>query len=300
MPGTLLVLWNPLLLFETAGNGHNDVAMVFFVLLALVLEQRERHLAAVLALTASVLFKFVSLLLLPPLVLYIALNFGSKTRRELIQALGLSGALVAAGYFPVWDGFATLHALREQAGMMANSPAAVMAQLLESRVAAADAKVMTKWFMTLAFGAVYCAALVRPALEFRRNHFEIHLRFAGSFIGLVEVLFDVVFLYLLFAFWFQTWYLIWLVPIAAILADRRRAAVAVMFSLTAALMCVPTGFGWQRYFMQSGPTWPHRLAVLTVFPLPLLAWLWAVRSPAKGQEAAATSEPNAADRLETA
>jgi hypothetical protein len=225
------VLWNPLLLFETAGNGHNDVAMVFFVLLALVLEQRERHLPPVLALTVSALFKFVSLLLLPPLVLYIAMNFGAQTRRELIQALGLSVALVGAAYCPFWDGLATLRALRELAGMMANSPAAVLAQLLEGRLGASDAKFTTRCFMTLAFGAVYCAA----ALVFSGN------------------------------------------PIAAVLADRRRAAVAVVFSLTAALMYVPVIFGWQRYFMQWGPTWPHRLAVLTVFPLPLLIWLWAVR-----------------------
>ncbi len=277
LPGTLLVLWNPLLQFETAGNGHNDGAMIFFVVLALLFAQRGRYLPSILALTASALFKFVSVLLLPPLLLYIALNTGVERRQVLLQAVGLSAALVVLAYGPFWEGTGTLSGVREQAGMLANSPAAVIARLLELHATATSGASITKWLMALGFGAVYLGVNVRPVLERRDAQVAIFLRPARSFAGLLTVTFDVLFLYLLFGSWFQPWYIIWLVPIAAVLADWRRAAVAVVFSLTAALMYVPVIFGWQRYFSLWDSTWPHRLAVLTVFPFPLLTWFCAVR-----------------------
>lgn len=260
--GVLLLLWNPLLLFEVAGNGHNDVVMAFFVVLALVLEQRGLHLPALLALTASALFKFVSLLLLPPFVLYVALNHGREGRRELALALPLAAALVVFAYYPFWGGVDTLDALRRHAAMVANSPAAVLAGLLQHSMGAGDARFVAKWLLALVFGAAYIILLLRPV---------------RSFAGLTMVFADVLFLYLLLAaFWFQAWYLLWLLPLVPLLADWRRALAGAAFTLTAALMYVPVDFVWQRYFMDAGPLWPHRLAVLTAFPVPAALWLWAV------------------------
>ncbi len=269
LPAVLLVIWNPLLIFEVAGNGHNDIAMAFFVMLALVLEQRELHLPAVLALTASALFKFVSLLLLPPLVVYVALNFGPRGRRELALALPLAGALGVLAYLPFWQGTETFHALKAHAGMVANSPAAVLAGFLVHSMSPPDARFLAKWVLVLAFGAGYIILLLRPV----RSHD-----------ALVTVMVDAVFLYLvLAAFWFQPWYLAWLLPLAALIPDRRRALAAAAFTLSAALMYIPVDFAWQTYFLQSGPDWPHRLAVLTVFPLPVLLWIWSsgVRWPSR-------------------
>ena len=53
--------WNPVLLFEIAGNAHNDVLMVTFCLFALLLfGERRRGVASVVALTLGTLVKYLS------------------------------------------------------------------------------------------------------------------------------------------------------------------------------------------------------------------------------------------------
>ncbi|MEO8286412.1 MAG: hypothetical protein ABI670_08240 [Chloroflexota bacterium] len=63
--GTLFFAWNPLVLFEVAGNGHNDIVMVTFVLLAVYLFVRGQRIAVLPALMLGVLAKFIPLLLVP-------------------------------------------------------------------------------------------------------------------------------------------------------------------------------------------------------------------------------------------
>ncbi len=63
--GTLFFAWNPLVLFEVAGNGHNDSVMITFVLLAIYLFVRGRRIWVLPALMAGVLTKFIPVLLVP-------------------------------------------------------------------------------------------------------------------------------------------------------------------------------------------------------------------------------------------
>ncbi len=65
LPGAFLFAWNPLLLFETAANGHNDSVMMFFVLLAIHLLLQHRPSLSIIALTGSVMIKFITIILLP-------------------------------------------------------------------------------------------------------------------------------------------------------------------------------------------------------------------------------------------
>jgi hypothetical protein len=65
LPGAFLFAWNPLLLFETAANGHNDSVMMFFVLLAIYLLLKQRPSLSIIALTGSVMIKFITIILLP-------------------------------------------------------------------------------------------------------------------------------------------------------------------------------------------------------------------------------------------
>jgi len=65
LPGAFLFAWNPLLLFETAANGHNDSVMMFFVLLAIYLLLQNRAGLSIIALTCSVMIKFITIILLP-------------------------------------------------------------------------------------------------------------------------------------------------------------------------------------------------------------------------------------------
>jgi len=58
--GMAIAGWLPLGVFQIAAEGHNDAGMVFLVLLWLVLLERGRHLLATVALTGSVLIKYLS------------------------------------------------------------------------------------------------------------------------------------------------------------------------------------------------------------------------------------------------
>ncbi|HEY7357836.1 MAG TPA: hypothetical protein VH590_15265, partial [Ktedonobacterales bacterium] len=100
--------WNPLVLFETAANGHNDTIMVVFMLagLAALLATRWYWQALALPLlVASVLVKWTSVLLIPLAVIY--LLRGGRLHRWGLAPLGigtlLSAALAIPIIMPFWD-----------------------------------------------------------------------------------------------------------------------------------------------------------------------------------------------------
>lgn len=70
LAGTLLYAWNPLVIFEGPGNGHNGIIMMFFVLLAIYLLVRKKWVWVLPALVASVLIKYISAILLLPFLIY--------------------------------------------------------------------------------------------------------------------------------------------------------------------------------------------------------------------------------------
>ncbi len=82
LAGTLFFAWNPLVLMEGLGNGHNDVLMTAFLLGAFWMLGHARSSAnltsrllyggmALLFLTASILIKFIPLLFVPFFLLYV-------------------------------------------------------------------------------------------------------------------------------------------------------------------------------------------------------------------------------------
>jgi alpha-1,6-mannosyltransferase len=69
--GVVLFAWNPLVIYAfTAGNGHNDAVMAFFLVLGCYWLLRRRFTLAALAQTAGALVKFVSILLVPIVPVY--------------------------------------------------------------------------------------------------------------------------------------------------------------------------------------------------------------------------------------
>jgi hypothetical protein len=70
LSGALLVAWNPFLLIEFAANGHNDIVMMTFVLLALFCLAEGQLTAGPLLLTGSILVKYVTIPLLPLFLMY--------------------------------------------------------------------------------------------------------------------------------------------------------------------------------------------------------------------------------------
>jgi alpha-1,6-mannosyltransferase len=108
--GTLAFLWNPMIIVELAGEGHNDALMVFFVVLALLLTIEGRGSIGLVAMSLGVLVKYLPLLLVPSQVVYLwrtrrgTLAFGTQ-----VASGAAIAALVAAALFaPLWAGADTL------------------------------------------------------------------------------------------------------------------------------------------------------------------------------------------------
>lgn len=90
--GTLLFLWNPLVIIESALGGHNDVCMMALALAAVWLHTREERLGAAAALALSAMVKVITG---PLLLLYLwTVARGMKSGRV---AFLLRAGLICAG-----------------------------------------------------------------------------------------------------------------------------------------------------------------------------------------------------------
>ncbi len=83
----LFFAWNPLILIQGTGNGHNDLVFMLLMVLGIILWQRNLWWAAALALTLSVLAKASALLIIP--LFGIALLRNEPTwQQRILKSLG--------------------------------------------------------------------------------------------------------------------------------------------------------------------------------------------------------------------
>jgi len=95
--GLALFLWNPLVVIESGLSGHNDTAMVAFLMLGVWLHVRGHKTGAVAAFTLSALVKFVTGALVPLYVLMVLREAsGWRERALLLLRGGLAAGVVMA------------------------------------------------------------------------------------------------------------------------------------------------------------------------------------------------------------
>ena len=82
LAGVVLLAWNPVVLVETLGQGHNDIAMVFWVLAAAWALIGGRYTLAILALVLGALVKFLPVLMLPAALAIAWRELGVRSRAE--------------------------------------------------------------------------------------------------------------------------------------------------------------------------------------------------------------------------
>jgi hypothetical protein len=138
LAGALLLGWNPVVLYETWGNGHNDITMMFWVLLAALLISQKKFSLGTLSLVAGTLIKFIPALLIPAAMLigYQSLE-NLKSRFWFIVKTSLAGAfLIIIAYAPFWHGMATFSVGRRML-MFTTSIPAVMYRILKPALGSA-------------------------------------------------------------------------------------------------------------------------------------------------------------------
>ena len=124
----LLYYWNPLVLVESFGSGHVDLAAAAFLMLGLWLYEEKRRARAGIALALAVLTKFVPALLVPWLLrrrAWVLLAAAAATAAILYAPFLPAGSSLGAGlgiYARHWEFNGPLYLLLRHAG--ASGPAA--------------------------------------------------------------------------------------------------------------------------------------------------------------------------------
>jgi len=234
IPGAVMVVWNPLLLFELAGNGHNDVAMAFLVVLAFYFYNRSSSRRAVTALLAAFLVKYTAIVLMPLFLLAMLRQAGS-IRSWLAGAIIYGGgtAAIMAAVVSVTGLRGTLGVLDDQTRWFTTSPAATSYFWLVENgwmLGPEAARVVTRGGQML-FGALYLVEMLR--LWFRPR-------------SLAESSFRVVMLLLLLVVsWFQPWYVTWAIPLGTLAGAGGYYAAAIGLSFGGFMVHTVMGFAWR-------------------------------------------------------
>ncbi len=279
LAGTLFYAWNPLTLIEFAGNGHNDAALIFFLLAAIAAHVAERHrtMLVVLFLTLSVLTKFITLLVVPAYALLLwRTTFAPPGRwlsRARVVVWAQSLGVAALAFVVLWAPFAS--ALRNPLFLL-------------------DATAMSRYDNSLLqlvyWGAQSALGLVFPP-EMSAQVANLSVKFIGRvvFLGIWLVLtwrthtiadwlrgsFWILFAYLMLATpWFWPWYVTWLVALAPLVAGRRTTAAALTFSISVLVIYVMWG---NTLPFDRGSLYPAHNIV--AFGLPLLVLWLQLRQP---------------------
>jgi len=247
--------WNPLVLWEIAGNGHNDIVMMSFVLLALLVLISRRWPLAFPLLACSILVKYVSLILVPVFVIWILRRDGKSAlvplSRGLVAALFVAVILLA----PFWSGAGTFASLHDQQNYFIFSPASAVLGTWGERLANTASVLRVKSEFTLAFVLLYAFTL---------------LRIKPTYAGLVRASVETIFLLLvLMTWWFWPWYVIWMLALAALLPGSAHARLAVLFSCTVLLIYVASS--WRLSIWNFSSTFAMAFGTaLLVFLAPVL------------------------------
>ena len=223
-----LYAWNPIVLFELAGNAHNDALMVTLLLLSVVpLTARRLHdrhwLTALITVTASALIKFATA---PVAVFYVA----SGLRRW--RAALLAAAAVLA--------LITVVSWQYRASAPTINTRLVINSISELGVPIEAARII--YLGVFAWDLVRVWRLRTPAAALEASARALLL------------------LPLLVLTWVWTWYFTWSIALAAVLGIRTRLAQTIV----AISAIAPPVFYAHQYLNQDMPTWP--LLVYVVVP----------------------------------
>ena len=261
-----LYVWNPFVVLSIPGNGHNDVVMFFFVLLALYAFINERWMAVLPLLAASALIKYVGLLVVPPVLL--AGYLWATDRRAFFDQMLVGGgialvfALLAIALF--WDGPDTYDIIRRQAGkFITSTPVFLSEQLrLEAGYSEEASTRFARWAGTFAFAAVYAGLL-----------FALW-RSRGAPLALIAcIAFSLIAFNVLAVTWYRPWYMLWPVTLLPLIPGRWVIAVILGISLGGIVFDLVEQYRFQFQFFREHYFWSLGAPVVAAFLPALIAWI---------------------------
>ncbi len=295
MRGFLLFAWNPLVQFEMAGNSHNDTLLVFWMLMAIYLLVRGRHILSLVALTAAVLIKFLPILLIPLFLtaLWKAHSDEPLGRRSRHVALALAavGVFTAVVLLPFKGPSSTLAVL----------------SLMNTYIHCSVQWIVFHTFQTLGIGGSNPRQLVDLIFKVFTVivvlwHTVRLLRGSSDATELRDNVlrgsFEIMFAYLLIGTqWLNPWYITWLFAFVPFLPRFGYAERAILFCFTV----LASYFIWFYRWPIGTPIGEDAEVMLfwVIFPLPFLLsiglWLYEsrgfIRRPARKHIIVAVDSP---------
>jgi hypothetical protein len=270
--GCAAFAWNPLALLESGGNGHNDIVMVFFLLLAVYFAAENRRWLVTPALSLSIFTKFIPVMALPFFLIYLIRREMSWRRRLAVTAgnLALVGGLGLALMAPVWPGWESW-AVRNLGHGAGKSPFALLVLILRPWLTTNVAFDISRYLMGSLF-ALICLWLVWRAFTSQPTL---------TYVILIPT-FGVFFWYLMLPNQqFHAWYLLWPLAISVLLIPSLAFSRVAAFGLTA-LLSITLYETMRVWWWESlSPLILHVIAIPFVFGLPLLVRIraWPVAQP---------------------
>ncbi len=258
--GVYVLAWNPLVIINTAGDGHNDISMILLVLLAIYLAQRNSWAGAATVLVLSASIKWLSLALAPVFLIVALRMMGRRAWVQVGSGLAMGTGLALMLQAPFFAGPSSLvGGIPNIGSQFTASLATVLRDELSPFLGIDHAAQTARLAAYGLFAAFYLWRL-----------WCLH----GTFESLVYESYQVFFFYLVIAaVWFQPWYVVWLVPLGALLVSSFVVERTVIFSFTAMLIHVTLGFGWRlAWFGGNVPTLQMLTALLIMLP-PLVWWI---------------------------
>ncbi len=267
LTGFLLITWNPLILYETLVNGHNDVAMVFCILFAAWALLKGRNTPAILALLAGTLLKFIPALLLPAAGLIALRDLPTARRRwRFVGLTALLGALLLVlAWKPFWAGPAVLGMARREQLFTASIPSILRAWLSPAWGAERAGSIISK-----------LAALLTAGFALLQGYRAWLDRSWSSFISAA---FAVLMFYLLgTVLWFMPWYAIWPLSLAPLLPSLRSIRLAHVFGFSSLLQPILSSpsllWGPPSSPVRPDANWQQLAVTVTFSALPWLYLLY--------------------------
>lgn len=268
--GLLLFAWSPLLLFESVGNGHNDVVPLAVTLWALWLVLEHRAVIASAAVFVLAVLLKVSALLLAPIYVLIILELAKRdgrnvsTRRLLVGGgLGLLAAL--ASYVPFGGLSRASQGVLEQGGLFTVSLPALARWTLQQVGFTPE-----RWLLVGVLGTLFLLIYAWSLWKASRDWPSLATVGCGAYFMFLVLVWPQ----------FHPWYLVWPLALAPFAREATLAARLVLFSALAVL-----GFSF-------GHAWPLRevgwqgdapaLGALAIFLPPLMlpsAWIGRILRP---------------------
>jgi hypothetical protein len=116
LQGTLAYLWNPLIVMEFAGEGHNDAVMIFFSIGAVAACIASWPTISILAQLLGAMSKYITLLFLPAQVWYLwrVRRNGRQLALQLATAAAVGLAIAVLLYAPLWAGLHSLDGIMKR------------------------------------------------------------------------------------------------------------------------------------------------------------------------------------------